>query len=88
MKKFLSILAIAFVSLSAISLQAGTVKAEEEFDRTAGLFKRTWKPAPPQATPRFPRPTPPQVLPGLPPWSQQPQGSQTPAPIVIITRPV
>ncbi|WP_133793481.1 hypothetical protein [Prosthecobacter fusiformis] len=72
----LSILAVAAVFLSTIPAQAGTVKSEEEFDRAAGLFKRTLKPAvkPPQI--RFSTPTPPQVRPVLPPWSQQPKGSQ------------
>lgn len=82
MKKLLAL--IICVGASAASLHAADVKKEEEFDRAAGLFKRTWQP--PAAAPtdkRFPTPTPPQVLPGPPPWSQQPQGAQ-PASIVII----
>ncbi|HAL72681.1 MAG TPA: hypothetical protein DCP71_13020 [Verrucomicrobiales bacterium] len=84
MKKSLSLLAFVALLASSVPVHAGDVKNEEAFDRAAGLFKRSWRP--PTANlvrKRFPTPTPPQVLPGLPPWSQQPQGAQTPPPTII-----
>ena len=77
MKTTFTLLAFAALFISSASVQAGTVKSEEAFDRAAGLFKRSWKKAPKPAAIRFPAPTPPQVRPVPPPWSQQPQGAQT-----------
>lgn len=83
MKTTLLLLALTTALASTASVQAGPVKAEEAFDRAAGLFDRPVKKAGPVVALRFPAPTPPQVQPVLPPWSQQAQGAQTPAPTFI-----
>ncbi|MES2597756.1 MAG: hypothetical protein V4662_20590 [Verrucomicrobiota bacterium] len=83
MKTTLALFALASVLASTASVQAGPVKSEEAFDRAAGLFDRPVQKVPTVAALRFPAPTPPQVQPVLPPWSQQAQGAQTPAPTFI-----
>lgn len=88
MKTTLALLALCILGLSALTAQADPVKTEEAFDKAAGLFERSWKPTV-KKKPQFPTPTPPQVKPGPPPWSQQPQGSQSPnQPLLIIAPPV
>lgn len=78
MKTLLTFLALAAIGLITLPAQADPVKTEEAFDKAAGLFDRSWKPTAKKPV-QFPSPTPPQVKPGPPPWSQQPQGAQTPA---------